>query len=443
MTTAVARALPSELRSDRGVRSSYTTELQKLFAQLPTRLLALVCLLGPFAFATVLKVQSGTPADALFGIWVHSSGFAVSLVLLSFAGNWGFPIIAGVIAGDLFSSEDRHGTWKTILTRSCTREDVYAGKLMAAGTVTIGLSLLLAVSSLVAGLVLVGAHSLVNLSGQLTSPGRMFALTLVAWLICLLPMLAYTSLALLFSLASRNGIIGVLGPLLIALACQLLALIGKGVIVHLLLLSSGFDAWHGLFTSHPFFGPLLVSGLACLIWIVVSLSVSWRILRRRDFLGGSSSGLNWVTPLRAVAIATVVVAVLALCSSLGPTGVTATRVSNAVGSEFSRVTLLQQALIGRRAPASAQLYVQPQCNRRGARAVGPGDWNCNVYIYLPQPKSVPFSRTSVDYDVSVQSNGCYKAASPPAFLGGQTMSDATGRSVTNPLFVVYGCFNIL
>ncbi len=45
--------------------------------------------------------------------------------------------------------------------------------------------------------------------------------------------------------------------------------------------------------------------------------------------------------------------------------------------------------------------------------------------------------------MSVQYNGCYKAQSPPAFLGGQSMLDAAGRQVANPLFVVYGCFNIL
>jgi hypothetical protein len=64
-------------------------------------------------------------------------------------------------------------------------------------------------------------------------------------------------------------------------------------------------------------------------------------------------------------------------------------------------------------------------------------------VYLAQAKSVPFQQTSVEYDVSVQSNGCYKAQSPPAFLGGQTMADAHRRTVTNPLYVVYGCFNTL
>jgi ABC-2 type transport system permease protein len=445
--TTVAPAAPAtraEPGVSSGVRNSYETELSKLLAQLPTRILVLICALGPLAFATVLKVQSGTPSDALFGFWVHSSGFAVSLVILGFAGSWGFPIIAGVLAGDLFSSEDRHGTWKTILTRSCTREDVFAGKLLAAGTCAVGLTVLLGASSLIAGLLLVGAHPLVNLSGVLTSPGRMLALTVVSWLICLLPVLAYTSLAILVSVATRNGILGVLGPLLVALITQLLDLIGKGVIVHELLIGSAFDGWHGLFTSHPFFGQVAIGSLVSLAWIAACLTASWRIMRRRDFLTGvSSGGPSWRAPIKVVAIATAVIAALAFGCSLGPTGVTAYRVAYTIGREFNNVTLLQQQLIGRRVPPNARLYVQPQCNRRGTKAVGPGDWSCTVYVYLPQPNSVPYQLTSVEYDVSVQYNGCYKAQSPPAFLGGQTMLGAGGRQVANPLFVVYGCFNIL
>jgi ABC-2 type transport system permease protein len=391
-----------------------------------------------------LRIQSGTPSDALFGVWVHSSGFAISLVILGFAGSWGFPILAGVLAGDMFASEDRHGTWKTILTRSCTREDIYAGKLLAAGTWTVGLLALLAVSSLVAGTAFVGAHALVNLSGVLTSPGRMFALTVVAWLTCLLPFLAYASLAILFSVATRNGILGVLGPLLVALVTQLLELVGKGVIVHMLLIGSAFNGYFGLFTGHLFFGPLLVSSLVSVAWIAVSLTLSWRILRRRDFLAGAGARRpNWLTPIKVVAAASAAIAVLAICSNLGPTGVTAYRVASTIGPEFNNATLLQQALIGRHAPPEARLDVNPQCNRRGAKAVGPGDWTCSLYVYLPQPKSVPFQLTSVEYDVSVESNGCFKAQSPPAFIGGPTMLDRAGRTVANPLYIVYGCFNPL
>ncbi len=440
--TAPATPATLPFGGEDAIWNALRAELQKLGAQLTIRLLVVVCIAGPFAFAAVLKVQSGTPSDALFGVWVHSSGFAISLVILSFAGNWGLPLIAGLLGGDLFSCEDRHGTWKTILTRSCTRADLYAAKLLAAGMLTVALTLLLALSSLIAGVVFVGAHSLVDLSGVLTPPGKLLALTLLSWLLCVLPALAYTSVAILFSIATRNGIVGVLGPLLVALLTQLLDLIGKGVAVHLLLIGSAFEGWHGLFTTHRFYGPLVVSSLVSVAWIAACIAASWRILRRRDFLASTvSRGPDWRTPVRVVAIATALVAVLALLANSGPTGDTAYRLSAAIGEEFNNVTLLQQQLIGRRVPAGAKLDILPNCNRRAAKAVGPGDWNCTLYVYLPQAQSVPFQQTSVEYDVSVEYDGCYKAQSPPAFIGGPTMLGAHRSTVTNPLYIVYGCFN--
>jgi hypothetical protein len=119
------------------------------------------------------------------------------------------------------------------------------------------------------------------------------------------------------------------------------------------------------------------------------------------------------------------------------------RLSAAIGEEFNNVTLLQQQLIGRRVPAGAKLDILPNCNRRAAKALGPGDWSCTLDVYLPQAQSVPFQQTSVEYDVSVEYDGCYKAQSPPAFIGGPTMLDAHGSTVTNPLYIVYGCFDTL
>ena len=441
--TAVIR--PPVITGGQGLSAAYAVELRKLAAQTAVRLLALICLLGPFAYAVVLSIQSGTPADSLFGFWVHTSGFAISLTLLSFAGSYAFPLIAGIVAGDIFSSEDRHGTWKTILTRSCTREDIFVAKVLAAASVVVGLSLLIAASSVVAGIAASGAHPLVNLSGELTSTGRMLGLTLVAWLYCLLPVFAYVSLAILFSVATRNGILGVLGPVVVTLATQLLDLVGKGITVHTLLIGGAFDGWHGLFTSSPFLGSLLIGIGVSLTWSAVTLALAWRILRRRAFLAtsGGTRAANWVAPLRTVTATIVVVALLGLACSIGPTGVTATRVAASLGTAFNHLTLYQQALIGRDAPPNAHLDVQPQCNRRGTKAVGPGDWTCNLYVYQPQLKAIRYELISIDYDVSVAYNGCWKAASPPALVGGETMPDVRGRQVTNPLFTAYGCFNIL
>ncbi|MGA2926262.1 MAG: ABC transporter permease [Solirubrobacteraceae bacterium] len=435
---------PRALRSAGAIASVYLAEQQKLLAQLATRLLALVCVAGPFAFAGVLKAQSGTPSDALFGVWVHSTGFAISLVVLGFAGSWGFPLMAGVLAGDMFAAEDRHGTWKTILTRSCTRAELFAGKLLAAVAFSVGLVALTAISSLVAGALVVGNRSLVDLSGVLLSPGRSLLLVSASWVLCVAPVLAYTSLAVLLSVATRNGIVGVIGPSLVALVTQLLDLIGRGVWVHMLLIGSAFDGWHGLFTTHRFYGPAAVSTVVSAVWIVACLGAAWLILRRRDFYGTSASrGSGWLTALRVVAGATAVIAVLALAANLGPAGVTAMRLRAAIAPEFSNITLLQQQLIGRTVPAGARFAIVPSCNRHASKPVGPGDWSCTLDVYLPMPGKVPFQQALVTYDVSVQANGCYKAQSPPTFVGQQTMRDSHGQTVVNPLFVVYGCFDTL
>ena len=428
------------------LRSAARAERRKLVARLPLRLLIVLCLLGPFAFGVLLRVQSGTPTDALFGVWVHTSGFAVSLVVLGFAANWGFPIVAGVLAGDLFAAEDRLGTWPTILTRSRSLEELFAGKVLAAGAFALGLGVLLAASSLVAGLTLVGGQPMVDLAGRELSGGHLLALVSLSWLISLLPVLAYTSLAILFSVASRNGIVGVLGPILVALLTQLLALLGKGVWVHLLLIGSAFDAWHGLFVAHPFFGPLGVSVVVCLLWIAGALAAAWLILSRREFDAGESSRrrAGWQAPVRIVAAAMAVVAVLALATNLGPAGVTARRLSQSLQASFRRLTVLQQDLLGHPIPAGAQYRIVPVCGRRSAKPVGPGEWACtmNVYILLARGTQ-PLTDTPVSYDVSVESSGCYKAQSPPLLVGQAVLHDTRGQTVINPIVTIYGCFNVL
>src|SRR5437868_5383054 len=80
---------------------------------------------------------------------------------------------------------------------------------------------------------------------------------------------------------------------------------------------------------------------------------------------------------------------------------------------------------------------------RGRGPAGPGDWACTLTVFILQPGAVPFQQTPVTYDVTVQANGCWKAQSPPSFVGQQTMRDADGNKVVNPLFVMYGCLNPL
>ncbi len=423
--------------------SVYRAERRKLLAQLSTRVLALVCVLGPLAFGAILGQQSGVPADTLLGVWVHASGYAISFVVLGFGGYLGFPVLAGVLAGDLFSSEDRYGTWKTVLTRSRSRRDVFAGKALAAGTLALALIALAALSSILAGLLLTGDQPLVGLSGNLLSSGEAVWLVLASWLLDIPPLLAFTSLAVLFSVATRNGIVGVLGPVLVALVMQLLELVGSGSWVHTLLVASAFNDWHGLLSAPRFYGPLIVGTCVCVVWVAACLGASWLILRRRDFAGAPVARRpGWVLPVRAVLASAALIVVLGAATSLGPVAVTQARLEASISSAFNDLTVLQQQELGRRVPNGPKLELHTICARHAGRSQGPGDdWTCTLTVITALPGFEPFLATPVIYDVSAKSDGCYKAEAPPSFVGQQLMSVPNGRSVVNPLYTIYGCFD--
>jgi ABC-2 type transport system permease protein len=268
-------------RSAVGPRRAWRWEMDKLRRQIRTRIVLLLCAAVPFAFVVLLHAQSATPQDTLFGRWVHESGFAIPLVILNFAGMWALPALAAVVAGDIFSSEDHYGTWKTVLTRSAGRGAVFAGKCLAAATWSVAVVLVLAVSSLLAGMVS-GRQPLVGLSGQLVGPGRAWWLVLASWGIALLPVLGFAALGIVLSVLSRTSVVGMGGPVLAGLVMQLLALVDGPEPVRVVLLATPLVSWHGLWTAPGFTGPLWQGVAVSLGWIAVCTSVAWAAFRRRS-----------------------------------------------------------------------------------------------------------------------------------------------------------------
>ncbi len=268
-----------------GVRVVYRWELVKLLWQVRAQVVIGLCALAPFLFVAALNAQSNTPQDTLFGRWVHDSGFSVPLVILGFAGQWALPALTAIVAGDIFSCEDRYGTWKTILTRSRGRAEIFAGKTLAAVTFAVVTTVLLAVCSLAAGALLVGRQPLVGLSGTLLSPGHTTVLVLASWATALPPVLAFTGIALLLSVASRSGAVGIGGPVVIGLVMQLGSLVNAPEAVRVPLLPTAFGAWHGLFTARPFYGPLEQGTVVSLVYFVLCVGGAYALLRRRDITG--------------------------------------------------------------------------------------------------------------------------------------------------------------
>jgi hypothetical protein len=141
---------------------------------------------------------------------------------------------------------------------------------------------------------------------------------------------------------------------------------------------------------------------------------------------------------RSVVLAVLVVLVTFACSSCAATGVSARRVSSAVGPAFARLYRLQQEQLGRDNVHPVDHVAKCTRNKAGDKTRGAGDdWVCIVNYPYPDGHIEP-----VNYDVNIQPTGCYTAQGPSQVVGQQQQRTAAGSLVTNPLFEFDGCFEL-
>jgi ABC-2 type transport system permease protein len=260
-------------------------EITKLAAQARARYLLLGCLLVPPIIVAVFTGQQ-PPTDTIYGRHIHASGYADALLILAFAHQWLFPLLASLVAGDIFAGEDGHGTWKTILTRSVSRGQVFAAKTVTAALFNLVALVILAASTIASSLLIVGTQPLPGLSGQPIAAGTALPLVAAAWATAIPPLLGFTALALLLSVLSRNPTLGVVTPVVLGFAMQLLSTLGGLDLARRLLLSTGFEAWHGLFTQQRFTGLIGQAAAVAAGWTAACLVIGYLALRRRDITGG-------------------------------------------------------------------------------------------------------------------------------------------------------------
>jgi ABC-2 type transport system permease protein len=264
----------------------YRWELTKLRFQKRTYLGLGAAVLVPIIFAVAVSLQSGGPEDVAFGRYIHQTGFAIPLVLLLFGSIWMFPLITALVAGDIVASEDHNGTLKTILTRSLSRGQIFAGKALAVFTYTMLALLLNGVTAVVAGGIVSGFNPLTTLSGTQVQPGRALALIGGSLLVYLIPMLAVACIGLLLSTLTRNSAAAVVGTLMFSLLVQLVGILPGLQGLHPYLLSTQFDAWQGLLREPIDWQPIAHAAWVSPLYAVPALLGGLIAFLRRDVAGG-------------------------------------------------------------------------------------------------------------------------------------------------------------
>jgi ABC-2 type transport system permease protein len=282
---ATRTPLPVSARRRPSLLDAIVWETTKLAAQLRMRATLLFCLVAPPLIVVIVNGQQRPPKDSLFGRYIHESGYAVALLTLGFAASWVLPLLTAIVAGDIFASEDHHATWKTVLTRSASRTQIFWAKTITASGFAITALVVLAASTIVSSVLIVGHQPVTGLTGQLIPSGSAAELVGASWATALPPLLGFTCFAILLSVGSRNAAFGVAAPVVIGLVMVLVGALGGIEALRPLLLTTPFEAWHGLLAEHRFYGPFY-DGLAVSAgWCVVCLTWAFLMLRRRDFTG--------------------------------------------------------------------------------------------------------------------------------------------------------------
>jgi len=269
-----------------GVLSALRWEIRKVAAQYRARAVLIGVVLGPLPVVAAIHAQSQAPKDTLFGRYATVDGFALALLILGFAGQWFLPLLAAIVAGDVFSSEDQHGTWKTVLTRSTSRSTLFWAKVATACGFAVVMLALLSAATIAASVTIGGRQPLVGVSGQFIGAHDALRLVSASWASTLPPTIGFTCLAILISVATRSSAAGIAAPAVLGMVMQLAGSLGSIAALRPLLLSTPYEAWHGLLAQPRFTGPLTQGLAVSAAWSALCLAAAFVIVRRRDITGG-------------------------------------------------------------------------------------------------------------------------------------------------------------
>ena len=445
--TAAAVTVPRAGARPAPAWPSYRFELTKLLAQWPIRLALLFCWLGPALIVAVISQQSSLPADTLFGRYMSQTGWAGPLVVLSFSCSWILPLLTSLVAGDVFATEDRLGTWRHLLVAVRSPRRIFVAKALASLTIIMLLAVGLAASGIVGGLSAVGNRPLVGLDGHLLAPGHAATLVLLAWASVLAPTLAFAAVGLLGSVALGRSPMGLVIPALLALLLQIAQLLPLPVVVRVALPSYAFIGWRGLFTDPTQTGPLVIGVAVSLVLAVAAVALAYRLFMRRDFtdLAYDGSGrrvlVGAVLPLAALFAITV--GLIAGASWASGSGIDATKLNRSLGTAFAHLYRMQTAELHRPAVTEAELRTSTSCDKGGSLVanVGAGnDWRCVVTWQLPGSTATG----SAIYQLDVSPDGHYVAdGDGPQQVNGFFQVHTSTGDVPNPLWQFNGQVDLL
>ena len=132
----------------------------------------------------------------------------------------------------------------------------------------------------------------------------------------------------------------------------------------------------------------------------------------------------------------------AVMATSGGSNITRARLERSLPVTFANVYADQAKLLGHLGVTPASLNTKAMCDKGGTTQpdAGPGaTWVC-LMSWTDPNKSLP-SEGYGKFELNVHSNGCYTAIGQTKTVGFLTLTDTTGKTVSNPAFEFDSCFD--
>ncbi|PRY45016.1 ABC transporter permease [Umezawaea tangerina] len=254
--------------------------------------IGLLCLL-PALVAVLLSVSDLAPPPGQGGAFLSAvlrngalyPAAALAMVLPVF-----LPLAVAVFAGDAIAGEAATGTLRYLLVRPVARPRVLVAKLVALAVFTVLAVLVVAVTSLVVGLVLFGtgaeavgqASAATSLSGIDLSPGELAVRMAAAIGYIVVSMVGFGSIALFFSTLSDSAIGAALAALAVLIASSIMETLQAAAAIKPYLPTNYWLSWIDFFRDPVFWdnidkGLLLQAG-----YIVLFFGAAWANFASKD-----------------------------------------------------------------------------------------------------------------------------------------------------------------
>ncbi|MGQ0838144.1 ABC transporter permease subunit [Actinokineospora sp.] len=245
-------------------------------------LLAMVPVVAGIGIAIAADATEGDPVgEGLAGL-VAGNGLLLPIFALVVSLTMLLPLIGATLAADALAGEAGSGTMRNLLVAPVSRPRLLAVKAFGVGAVTLLAALVMAVTGIIAGMILLGGDGMLTLSGTSLSFGAGLGRVLLTVVLVSIQVWALAAVALAVSAWTENALIVVVVSLGFIIVSGVLSVIPALDWIDPFLLITSWESV-GEVVSDPLpTGSLLEGVLRAVCYLVIGYSLALARMLTRD-----------------------------------------------------------------------------------------------------------------------------------------------------------------